>query len=250
MHIRRSFILSFNFIRYTEGMNESAIVFVIPAFNEEKVVYQTIKPICQAGYRVVCIDDGSGDSTAQLSHEAGAYVIKHMINSGQGASLQTGVQFILQSPREFAQVDYVVTFDADGQHSLADLEAFVSAFEKDPDLDIVLGSRFLSSNFMGSRLKSYILKSMAYISKYTLGIKLTDRHNGYRVIRKSRLALFHIKSPGYEHADEFIHLISKHNLKYREVATSVQYTDYSIAKGQPVINGVKILFDRLINGWK
>ncbi len=122
-------------------MNESAIVFVIPAFNEEKVIHQTIKPICQAGYRVICIDDGSGDSTAQLSREAGAYVIKHMINSGQGASLQTGFQFILQSTREFAQVDYVVTFDADGQHSLADLETFVSAFEKDPDLDIVLGSR-------------------------------------------------------------------------------------------------------------
>jgi glycosyltransferase involved in cell wall biosynthesis len=231
-------------------MKESAIVFVIPAFNEEKVVHQTIKPICQAGYRVVCVDDGSGDSTAQLSREAGAYVIRHMINSGQGASLQTGFQFILQSPGEFSQVDYVVTFDADGQHSLADLETFVSALEEDSDLDIVLGSRFLSSNFMGSRLKSYILKTMAYISKYTLGIKLTDRHNGYRVIRKSRLALFHIKSPGYEHADEFIHLISKHNLKYREVATNVQYTEYSLAKGQPVINGVKMLFDRLINGWK
>jgi glycosyltransferase involved in cell wall biosynthesis len=231
-------------------VEKSSIVFVIPAFNECGVIFQTIQPIVHAGYRVICVDDGSADDTAKLAHDAGAHVVRHLINAGQGASLQTGFQFILQLTKEFSKVDYVVTFDADGQHTLADLETFISAFENDPDLVIVLGSRFLASNFLGSHLKSFVLKTMAYISKYTLGIKLTDRHNGFRVIRKNKLAVFQINSPGYEHADEFIHLISKHNLKYREVATDVRYTEYSLAKGQPIINGVKILFDRLINGWK
>ena len=231
-------------------MKKSSVVFVIPALNEAGIIRQTIEPIARAGYQVICIDDGSSDNTTELAREAGAFVIRHMINSGQGASLQTGFQFILQSPQEFSKVEFIVTFDADGQHSIIDLEKFISAFECTPALDVVLGSRFISPNFHGSRLKFSVLKTMAYISKYTMGIKLTDRHNGYRVIRKSKLDLFQIMSPGYEHADEFIHLISKHNLNYQEVATNIQYTEYSLAKGQPIINGVKMLFDRLINGWK
>jgi glycosyltransferase involved in cell wall biosynthesis len=240
----------FRLISYTPYVSNSLILFVIPAFNEGQVIYQTIKPIINAGYKVVCVDDGSTDDSAELASKAGAYVVKHMINSGQGASIQTGFQFIMQSPEKFADAEYVVTFDADGQHSLSDLAGFILAMEKDPDLDIVLGSRFVSTNFMGSRLKFYLLKLMAYISEYTLGVKLTDRHNGYRVIRKSKLGLFYIKSPGYEHADEFIYLISKNNLKYQEVATHIHYTEYSLSKGQPLINGVKMLFDRVINGWK
>jgi glycosyltransferase involved in cell wall biosynthesis len=227
-----------------------SLLVVIPAFNEEEVIYQTIEPIARAGYQILCIDDGSSDQTAKLAREAGARVIKHMISSGQGASLQTGFQFILQCPEKFSEAEYVVTFDADGQHSLSDLASFMSAFEEEPDLDVVLGSRFLSSNFQGSRLKSIVLKFMAFISQYTLGVNLTDRHNGFRVIRKRKLDLFQIKSPGYDHADEFIYLISKHCLRYREVPTNVSYTEYSLSKGQPTINGVKMLFDRVVNGWK
>lgn len=231
-------------------MSKTSAVFVIPAFNEEAVIYKTIEPIVNAGYKVVCVDDASKDKTSFYARKAGAIVVRHLINAGQGASLQTGFDYIRQSSSEFEDTDFVVTFDADGQHSLKDIEGFMEVFISVPDLDIALGSRFLSSTFKGSRLKSLVLKTMASISKYTMGIKLTDRHNGFRVIRKSSLARFEIISPGYEHADEFIHLIAKHKLKYVEVATDIIYTEYSKAKGQPIINGLKILFDRFLSGWK
>jgi glycosyltransferase involved in cell wall biosynthesis len=231
-------------------VKQSLTMFVIPAYNEERVIFQTIRPIIQAGHKVVCVDDASNDATGQKALEAGAIVVRHMINSGQGASLQTGFDFISQKAENFKDVDYVVTFDADGQHSLDDLDQFLDAFRNDPELDIALGSRFLSIKFKGSRLKRLVLKTMAYISKYTLGIRLTDRHNGFRVIKKDKLHHFKLKSSGYDHADEFLHIISFNNLRYIEVATNINYTDYSIAKGQPMINGFKILFDRVINGWR
>jgi glycosyltransferase involved in cell wall biosynthesis len=228
----------------------SSVVFVMPAFNEEEVIFQTILPIVAAGHEVVCIDDASADATSDQASKAGAIVIRHLINAGQGASLQTGFDFIAQRAEYFKNKDYVVTFDADGQHSLGDLEYFLKEFKTAPELDIVLGSRFLSLEFKGTRTKYMVLKTMAYISKYTIGIKLTDRHNGFRVIKKNKLHYFKLKSAGYEHADEFLHIIALNNLKYSEVATNIQYTEYSMSKGQPIINGFKILFDRLVNGWK
>ena len=231
-------------------MPNSTAVFVIPAFNEDQVIIETIAPIIDAGFMVVCVDDASEDNTGKKALEAGAIVVKHLINAGQGAALQTGFDFILQSSSLFKNTSYVVTFDADGQHSLQDIENFFEAFESSPEVDVVLGSRFLSLKFKGSRLKKLILRTSAYLSQYTLGLKLTDRHNGYRVIRMEKLKLFQILSPGYDHADEFLHIISKHGLRFIEVPTDVRYTDYSVAKGQPLINGFKILFDRLINGWR
>lgn len=225
-------------------------VFVIPAFNEAEVIFKTIEPIIAAGHKVVCVDDASSDATGDNASKAGAVVVRHMINAGQGASLQTGFDFINQKANYFQNTEYVVTFDADGQHSLGDVERFLEAFKDQPDLDVVLGSRFLSLDFKGSGSKRFVLKTMAYISKYTLGIKLTDRHNGFRVIKMKSLHFFHLKSPGYEHADEFLHIIFQNQLKYTEVATDINYTEYSVAKGQPLINGFKILFDRFVNGWK
>lgn len=231
-------------------MPNSTAVFVIPAFNEEQVINETIAPIIDAGFMVICVDDASVDNTNKEALKAGAFVIRHLINAGQGAALQTGFDFILQSGSLFEDISYVVTFDADGQHSLKDVESFFEAFDVSPELDVVLGSRFLSLKFKGSGLKKLALKTIAFMSQYTLGLKLTDRHNGFRVIRKEKLELFQILSPGYDHADEFLHIISKNGLRFIEVPTDICYTDYSVAKGQPLINGFKILFDRLINGWR
>jgi glycosyltransferase involved in cell wall biosynthesis len=234
----------------SEVLTNVRVVFVIPAFNEEAVIFSTIQPIVTAGHAVVCVDDASIDATSEMASKAGATVVRHLINAGQGASLQTGFDFITQRANLFKGSEFVVTFDADGQHSLDDLDRFLEAFRVHSDLDIVLGSRFLSLAFKGSRSKYFLLKTMAFISRFTLGVKLTDRHNGFRVIKKDKVHFFQLKSAGYEHADEFIHIISKNQLKYSEVATDINYTEYSIAKGQPIINGFKILFDRLISGWK
>ena len=228
----------------------SKVVFVIPAFNEERIIFDTIKPIIEAGHKVICIDDASTDKTYDEASRAGATVIPHLINSGQGAALQTGFNFITQSINLLQDCSYVATFDADGQHSLKDLDKFLDAHREDPNLDIALGSRFIGVDFQGPTIKFVILKFMAYISKFTLGVKVTDRHNGYRVIKKEKISDFRLVGLGYEHADEFLHIISKNSLKYTEVPTYITYSQYSNSKGQPLSNGFKMIIDRFINGWQ
>ena len=82
-------------------------------------------------------------------------MIQHIRNLGQGAALQTGFDYVQQ---ELPQVQFVVTFDSDGQHLLSDLENFRSAFQKNPDLEIALGSRFLGSTVNMPRSKKLVLK--------------------------------------------------------------------------------------------
>lgn len=114
---------------------------VIPLFNEALVIAEVVSRVKAVFPYVVCIDDGSSDNSVLEARRAGAVVIEHPINLGQGAALQTGFDFALTDP---AMVD-VVTFDADGQHSIEDAVAMVELLQSQ-QLDVVIGSRFLDSN--------------------------------------------------------------------------------------------------------
>ena len=223
------------------------IVFVIPAYNEQSVVFETIEEVTKAGHQVICIDDGSNDNTAQIARDAGAIVISHLINCGQGAAIQTGFDYICKFKMK---PDFVVTFDSDGQHTLADLTTFLNKFDRNPGLDIVLGSRFLNTNFQGNFLKKVILKIMARLAALTFRLKITDRHNGYRMINGNVINQFKLLTPGYGHADEFLNLINKLKLSYAEVGTHIIYSQYSREKGQSLLNGVIMAVDRILFGWK
>jgi glycosyltransferase involved in cell wall biosynthesis len=113
------------------------IFVVIAAYNEAKAIADVIADVATTGHRIIVVDDGSADATGAIAAQAGASVITHPINLGQGAALQTGIQFAL---RQGAEV--VVTFDADGQHRAADIAALVEALVRH-DADFALGSRFL-----------------------------------------------------------------------------------------------------------
>src|SRR3981189_3662957 len=88
---------------------------VIPAYNEAPVI-ASVAAVKRAGYRALVIDDGSTDATGGVAAEAGGSVVRHPINLGQGAGLQTGIEFALSDG-----ADVIVTFDADGQHRAADI---------------------------------------------------------------------------------------------------------------------------------
>src|SRR5262249_12664912 len=109
---------------------------VIAAYNEARVIAQVVGEVVRRGYHIVVVDDGSSDDTAAQS-AAASMVVRHPINLGQGASLQTGIDYALQQGAEF-----VVTFDADGQHRAADIERLVTAL-REVSADFALGSRFL-----------------------------------------------------------------------------------------------------------
>lgn len=224
-------------------MNSRAeVAIIIPVYNEGSVISQTIKDVQRIFDYVVCVDDGSKDDSAKRIRQTSAVLIRHPINLGQGAALQTGIDWALGQP----QIKYLATFDADGQHSIADVQKMLQVLRREK-LDVVLGSRFLGQAENISRSKKMFLKAAIQFTNLFSGVKLTDTHNGLRVFTREFAEQLHIAMPDMAHASEIIDKIGKGKWNYKEVPITIRYTEYSIAKGQSMFNSVNILFDLLIS---
>jgi glycosyltransferase involved in cell wall biosynthesis len=217
------------------------VAFVVPVYNEAEVIGSVIAGIRQVCPHVVCVNDGSSDASAAEIVRAGGYLVDHPINMGQGAALQTGIEFARRLPG----VRRFVTFDADGQHRVEDAERMLRVLEA-TDVDIVLGSRFLGEAVGASRAKRLLLKAAVRFSNVTSGIRLTDAHNGLRVFNRHVADTLRITAPDMTHASEIIELIARNKYRFVEVAVTIDYSDYSVAKGQPAVNAVNIAIDTLL----
>ena len=213
---------------------------VIPLYNEATVVREVISQARETFPYIVVVDDGSKDDSARQAAAAGAIVVRHPVNLGQGAALQTGFSYILEK----TNANYVVTFDADGQHSTTDAAAMVAA-AREEELAVILGSRFLQGPSPVGRLKRLVLRTAAAVSSRTSGMHLTDAHNGLRVISRDVLVQLNLKQNRMAHASEIIRKIGATGLPWREFPVHIVYTDYSRAKGQSLWNSVNILVDLL-----
>jgi len=214
---------------------------VIPLFNEATVIADVITEVRTVFPNVVCVDDGSSDGSADRARAAGAVVVRHAVNLGQGASLQTGIQWALRQ-----QSRYLVTFDADGQHQLADAVAMVELAEKD-DLGIVFGSRFLDGRTDTGFLKRIVLRTAVWFTRHSTGLQLTDAHNGLRVLRADAAGGVHLRQDRMAHATEIVLQLGRTRLPWREYPVHVLYTDYSKGKGQSLWNSINILIELMIN---
>ena len=199
---------------------------VIPLYNEATVVREVVSRAREIFPYIVAVDDGSKDDSAREAAAAGAIVVRHPINLGQGAALQTGFSYVLEQ----TNADYVVTFDADGQHSASDAAAMVAA-AREEGLAVVLGSRFLEGPSPVGWLKRLILRTAAAVSSHTSGMRLTDAHNGLRVIRRDLLAQLDLRQNRMAHASEIIRQIGATGLPWREFPVHIVYTEYSRSKG-------------------
>ena len=213
---------------------------VIPLYNEATVISGVIRDLLPVFPHVVCIDDGSRDGSGEIARAAGAHVVTHPINLGQGAALQTGFDYCLERG-----ADYVVTFDADGQHRVVDAIAMLDR-ARDENLAIVFGSRFLDDRTNPGILKKIVLKTAVAVTNLTTRTKLTDAHNGLRVIRADALRMFTLRQDRMAHGTEIVVKLGRTGLPYAEHPVEVIYTDYSKAKGQSLLNSVNILVDLII----
>ena len=218
------------------------IVLVVPAYNEENVITEVVNEILLSQYNLVVVDDNSTDSTYLKLLNTNAIVCRHPINLGQGASIQTGIACALKRGAE-----YIVTFDADGQHSLSDVAKLISKL--DEGYDIVLGSRFLDKSSNVPSLKRLVLKLGTLLTKITTGLELSDTHNGLRAFNRRAAQNIKITNNRMAHASQILGEISRLKLKYCEVPVTVSYTEYSIAKGQKVSNSFNILWESFAESW-
>lgn len=220
-------------------MNKKTAV-IIPVYNEATVICAVVSNVLRQFDYVICVNDGSKDNSADEIAKTKAFVVNHPINMGQGAALQTGIEFARQLP-----VDFFVTFDADGQHRLVDAQAMIQELESGQS-DIILGSRFLGSTVGIKKSKERILKLAIKFSNLTSGIKLTDTHNGLRAFNRNVAETMQITMPDMTHASEILEIISKQKYRYKEIPVTIEYTDYSRAKGQSLINAINISFDTIL----
>ena len=188
-------------------MNRDTAI-IIPVYNEGKVIRGVISDLLKHFAHIICVNDGSKDNSADEIMAAGAMLVNHPINMGQGAALQTGIEFA----RELPAVKYYVTFDADGQHRIADAKQMIKLLKKG-DHDIILGSRFLGETIGMKKSKEAVLKLAIQFSNITSGVKLTDTHNGLRAFNQHVAETMQITMPDMAHASEILEIISKH--KYR-----------------------------------
>jgi polyprenyl-phospho-N-acetylgalactosaminyl synthase len=211
---------------------------VVPAFNEAGVIGDVIAALRSIFTNVVCVDDGSADGTGDIALRAGAHLVSHPVNLGQGAAIQTGVEYARSQPgsRIFA------TFDADGQHRVEDLMTMIDRLRRD-DVDIVIGTRFGAGVSRPPLLKRVVLQTAVRLSPRGRALGLTDSNNGLRVFNKRVADGLDITMNGMSHATEFIMLIAENHWRVAEQPVEVLYTDYSQSKGQPLLNGVNIIVD-------
>jgi glycosyltransferase involved in cell wall biosynthesis len=222
----------------------SDVWIVVPSFNEATVIGEVISELRSVFDHVVCVDDGSADGTGEIARQAGAHLVRHPINLGQGAAIQTGVEYARRQPG----ATMFATFDADGQHRVKDVAAMIDRLSVG-DVDVVIGTRF--GRPVGSRppfLKRVVLQTAARLSRRGRRLGLTDTNNGLRVFNKTVADGLNITMSGMSHATEIVMMIAENQWRVVEEPVEVLYTDYSKSKGQPLLNGVNIIFDGFLRG--
>ncbi|HLS40613.1 MAG TPA: glycosyltransferase family 2 protein [Ornithinicoccus sp.] len=214
---------------------------VIPLYNEAPVIGEVLATAMTRFPHVVCVDDASTDGSAEIAERAGAVVVHHPFNLGQGAALQTGIRYVLEA----TDASYLVTFDADGQHRVEDAAEMVERARRE-DLAMVFGSRFLDDRTDPGFLRRIVLKVAVWITNQQTGMRLSDAHNGLRVIRRDAAEALDLKQDRMAHATEIVLQLGRTGLPWAEHPVHVLYTDYSRAKGQSLINSVNILIDSML----
>jgi glycosyltransferase involved in cell wall biosynthesis len=220
--------------------HRQGLYIVIAAFNEAEAIGHVVHELCATYPNVVVVDDGSWDDTCERARSAGAVVLRHLVNRGQGAALQTGISYALGRGAEV-----VATFDADGQHCPSDLPALVLPILRG-EVDICLGSRFLGQASTMPRRRRNLLRAAVAFTRVTSGMRLSDTHNGLRAFSRRAAAHFDIQLDRMAHASELLDQVRSSGLPYREVPVHIRYTSYSLAKGQRESAALRVALQYLI----
>ncbi|OGF21962.1 hypothetical protein A2Y83_02735, partial [Candidatus Falkowbacteria bacterium RBG_13_39_14] len=202
------------------------VIVVIPAYNEEKTIKEVVREVKKEADEVIVVDDGSKDKTLMLARHEGAIVLRHVINRGQGAALQTGNRYAL-----CRGADIIVHFDADGQHKAEDIRKLVKPIMNN-ECDAVLGSKFLGdTSYIPFTKKFFILKPAIILNRLLTGLKLTDVHNGLRAMSRHAAKKIMITQDKMAHNTEIPAEIKRNKLRWREVAVEFVYNEYGQGLG-------------------
>lgn len=224
-------------------MHPNQVFAIIPAYQEAGALPATVRDVLALGYSVVVVDDGSRDGTEEALRGLPVHYVRHAANLGQGAALQTGMDYALSHGAEI-----LIHFDADGQHPAGRIADLIRPI-LEGECDIVLGSRFLrrEDRELVPLKKRIALRIGIVVSGILSGVWLSDTHNGFRALSREAASRIRLREDGFAHATEILACVRTAGLRYREVPVGIRYTAYSMRKGQPVSNGLNVVVDLLLS---
>lgn len=226
-------------------VSESDVYVVVPAYNEAGMIGRVVADLRSTFEHVVVVDDGSNDDTGEVARESGALVVRHSINRGQGAALQTGITFALR-----LGASVLVTFDADGQHRVEDVRRMIDMI-REGSCDVCLGSRFLDRASIAEipPARRLLLRGAIWFTRIMSGLPVTDAHNGLRALTRSAAERIEIRLDRMAHASEIVDCIRRGGLRVKECPVTVHYSSYSRQKGQSGLGAIRIAIEYVMSRW-
>jgi glycosyltransferase involved in cell wall biosynthesis len=203
-----------------------AVWVIVPSYDEGRRIGRVLDELLLVVRHVAVVDDGSSDETAREVMKRPVWLLRHQVNLGQGAALQTGLTFALSRG-----ASHVVTFDADGQHCVADIPTLIRALSEH-DADFALGSRFLGDAEGIPWSRRAVLRLGTVLTRLLSGVWLSDTHNGIRAMTRRGAERIRITFNRMEHASELIDQIVRSRRGYVEVPVRIRYTSDTLIKGQ------------------
>ena len=210
----------------------------IPAYNEEKNIASIITKLKKIADSIIVCDDGSSDMTTEISKNLGAIVISHEKNMGYGVAINS----IFQKSREM-NADLLVTFDADGQHRVEDIEKVIEPI-KNNDADLVIGSRFLDKKSDVPNYRKIGIKVITQVTNASMKKKLTDSQSGFRAYNKQVLSQISPSDVGMGISTEILIKSSSKGLRITEVPITVLYSG-DTSTHNPVSHGTSVLISTI-----
>ena len=207
---------------------------ILPAFNEATIIGTVISNIQEAGFLKICVvNDGSSDNTTEIAKKAGAILITHPINRGTGAAVQTGLVYAFQ--KGFSNA---VLMDSDGQHLPKDIFRLLKKM-RETQADIVIGNRF-SREQNEVPIRRIIYNQIANIFTNIFCKKnYPDTQSGFRLLNRKAIETIHLHNRGFGFCSEMLIQAERANLQVKFTPIQVLYTDYSLSKGQNLVQGIR-----------
>jgi len=227
---------------FQRQITDSNVFVIIPAYNETEIIRNTVMPLL-GKYQVVVVDDGSLDFISKYLFDLPVHYLRHIENLGQGAALQTGMEYALEHGAE-----YIIHFDADGQHNHKEIPSFLSPIQQGI-AEVCIGSRFLDKHNTEAIpiFRRFILRLAIAFNNLVTGVKLTDAHNGFRAFSRKAAEQISLQQNRMSHATEIIFQFKQKGLSVTEIPTHITYTNYSQAKGQSSLNAINIVLELFLN---
>jgi glycosyltransferase involved in cell wall biosynthesis len=213
-------------------LSQAKLAIIIPAYNEERFIGSVVLQAREYG-TVIVVDDGSSDQTARIAERAGAFVLRHEVNRGKGAALNTGFQYA-----NTLGVDAVITLDGDGQHRCSDIPAVVAPILTG-EAEVVVGSRFLGEKSHIPRWRVVGQHALTWTTNFSSGARLSDSQSGFRAFSPIVLKMLNFDTQDFSVESEMQFLAQERELKIIEVPIRVLYEEPS--KRNPVYHGLQVL---------